>query len=428
MATDHYNILKEIQYSIRDYEMATGIKCYLLNSAGKKIGERSCYQCHNICRFIEKFDEGGECIHDYLHSCQPSLDTDEACFYRCPYGLLNIAIPILPNIDTVYFASSGPILTEPPNKSVIRFFMDKNQLTNKYYEEVGSLFHKVPIMGEDQLNALSRTLQKAVLPIVANNLYRFRNNNNLKNAITQELRKLASQASRTESREDFYLLQKELEILVEDKASDENTARKGALNMILDMNIRFVLEYDVFEDSKCKAANYLLAFWQAANNTNLDLGMVFDKDYIIMREFLVSHSRLSLSNIICTVSERFKRAAIYGNRNKNNEIILKAMTYIRRHYSDISLSNVARHVSLNPSYFSNLFKKETGQSYMEYLSGVRIEASKQLLWEDISLTEIAYNVGFTDQSHFINVFKRYENISPSKWKQQQYLILTDKDK
>ena len=198
--------------------------------------------------------------------------------------------------------------------------------------------------------------------------------------------------------------------------------------MILDMNIRFVLEYDVFEDSKCKAANYLLAFWQAANNTNLDLGMVFDKDYIIMREFLVSHSRLSLSNIICTVSERFKRAAIYGNRNKNNEIILKAMTYIRRHYSDISLSNVARHVSLNPSYFSNLFKKETGQSYMEYLSGVRIEASKQLLWEDISLTEIAYNVGFTDQSHFINVFKRYENISPSKWKQQQYLILTDKDK
>ena len=92
------------------------------------------------------------------------------------------------------------------------------------------------------------------------------------------------------------------------------------------------------------------------------------------------------------------------------------MSYIRQNYMAITLKDVAEHVALNSSYLSYLFKKCAGQSYSEYLNKVRIDASKQFLRDGVPLSEIAQNTGFTDQSYYIKVFKRFEGVSPSKWR------------
>ena len=74
--------------------------------------------------------------------------------------------------------------------------------------------------------------------------------------------------------------------------------------------------------------------------------------------------------------------------------------------------------SLNPSYFSSIFKKEVGVSFSNYLNKIRIEQSKLLLKNtDSSIVEIALEVGFEDQSYFSKVFKNLTKMTPKQYRQ-----------
>lgn len=103
---------------------------------------------------------------------------------------------------------------------------------------------------------------------------------------------------------------------------------------------------------------------------------------------------------------------------KNNEIVKKAMAYISENFSsNITLEDVARHVHLNPAYFSTIFKQSCGSSFKEYLNMVRIEESKRLLANtDYSVVDIAVATGFMDQSYFSKVFKKYTGLTPKQYR------------
>ncbi|MGI5825290.1 MAG: helix-turn-helix domain-containing protein, partial [Bacillota bacterium] len=104
----------------------------------------------------------------------------------------------------------------------------------------------------------------------------------------------------------------------------------------------------------------------------------------------------------------------------NSEIIKKAMTYINNHYKEnINIEQVAGYVHLNHSYFSTLFKKETGQTFSEYLLKNRIEESKLLLANtDMGILDISLSVGLNSQSYFTKVFKKQTGITPNQYRKQ----------
>ena len=103
----------------------------------------------------------------------------------------------------------------------------------------------------------------------------------------------------------------------------------------------------------------------------------------------------------------------------NNQIhVLKAIKFIQENFhKDINLAVVSNYVSLNYSYFSNLFKEYTGVSFIDYLKKLRIEKSKKLLLDtDYKIYEIAEMVGFTNPKHFTKVFRSLEGISPKEYR------------
>jgi len=104
---------------------------------------------------------------------------------------------------------------------------------------------------------------------------------------------------------------------------------------------------------------------------------------------------------------------------KNKDIIYKAIEFINHKYMEkISLEVVADYVHLSSSYFSKLFKEETGYNFSTYLNNVRVEKSKKLLMnEDISLVDISNLVGFEDQSYFTKVFKKITGTTPGKFRE-----------
>lgn len=72
---------------------------------------------------------------------------------------------------------------------------------------------------------------------------------------------------------------------------------------------------------------------------------------------------------------------------------------------------------MSPAYFSTLFKRETGQSYVNYLTEVRLQKAEELLEKtDDKTYEIAQKVGYQEQNYFSYVFKKRYGVSPTKYR------------
>lgn len=107
---------------------------------------------------------------------------------------------------------------------------------------------------------------------------------------------------------------------------------------------------------------------------------------------------------------------------QHSRAILKAVDFISQNYSrNINLEITAEYVQKSKNYFSYLFKKELGVSFVEYLNIVRIGEAKKLLdTTDDRTYEIAEKVGFSDYKYFSSVFKKIVGVSPSKYKKGEW--------
>ncbi len=91
--------------------------------------------------------------------------------------------------------------------------------------------------------------------------------------------------------------------------------------------------------------------------------------------------------------------------------------YIDAHLnSDIQVAELARQVNLSPHHFSMLFKQVTGVSPHQYVLHKRIEeAQLEVAAGRLRLSEMALNLGFSDQSHFSRAFRKITGMTPTRY-------------
>lgn len=101
------------------------------------------------------------------------------------------------------------------------------------------------------------------------------------------------------------------------------------------------------------------------------------------------------------------------------ESVCRAIEFIDAQYhTSITLQQTAEVVYLNAWYLSDLFKREVGMSFSEYVQNKRIEKAKQLLREtQMKLYEIAYAVGIKEQAYLSNLFKKATGMTPKKYRE-----------
>lgn len=99
--------------------------------------------------------------------------------------------------------------------------------------------------------------------------------------------------------------------------------------------------------------------------------------------------------------------------------IAVAISYIEENYTNnISLDDVSRIINISPYYFSKLFKEETGEGFVEYLTRLRIEKAKELLLgTDMPMKEICQEVGYPDPNYFSRIFKKNYGVTPTEYKE-----------
>ena len=103
------------------------------------------------------------------------------------------------------------------------------------------------------------------------------------------------------------------------------------------------------------------------------------------------------------------------------DMIYKAKSYIDDNYmkEDISLNQVASEVFLSPSHFSSVFSQKTGQTFIKYLTDLRMNKAKELLkCTNKRTSEVGYSVGYKDPHYFSFLFRKTQNCTPSQYRNQ----------
>ena len=107
------------------------------------------------------------------------------------------------------------------------------------------------------------------------------------------------------------------------------------------------------------------------------------------------------------------------SKKQQKDLLNKAIEFIDECYAEetISLDKVAQKVNISPNYFSAMFSQEVGQTFVEYLTAMRITEAKRMLRQtEMRSSEIAFAVGFRDSHYFSFVFKKVSGCTPSEYR------------
>ena len=135
-----------------------------------------------------------------------------------------------------------------------------------------------------------------------------------------------------------------------------------------------------------------------------------------------SHSITALKESLIRLFEGTMLLRDSQTASKYSQVLEEARAFIRENYAkeEISLNTVAARVNISPSYFSSIFKQETGTTFVEYLTKVRIDKACELLRCTNSRTaEIGEQVGYSDPHYFSATFKKVMGQSPKDYRAGQ---------
>lgn len=113
-----------------------------------------------------------------------------------------------------------------------------------------------------------------------------------------------------------------------------------------------------------------------------------------------------------------------SRRKRENSYVFSARSYIQDNFSNpgFNVNSVVDYLKIDRSHFYRLFKNETGLSPVDYINRQRISRAEILLSNlRLSIKDVAFSVGFTDQMYFSKVFKRLNGKTPSEFRNLMYM-------
>lgn len=195
--------------------------------------------------------------------------------------------------------------------------------------------------------------------------------------------------------------------------------------ILVNKNYSETLEYvkNIFNKLKCedelspqkirmKSIEIFLAVYNYFNDSKMMKGLNIYLENIINTS-TIDEIELELVSMI-----KYMQSKLENTEESISPVILKLLRHIEEKYKeDLNLKEISDKLNINPIYLGQLFQKETGILFSDYINNFRINKAKQLLSEtSLKASEVGDLVGYTNKNYFYRKFKDLVGITPSEWR------------
>lgn len=400
----------------KTFAASTNIGTTVSLANGELLAEygKGCASC-KICGIAGKSKEMS--LQSHISGMKEAERFGGKYIYFCPMGLTCFVSPIIDKETSEAHITAGPFLMVEKEDYIYYELISKYKLNYAQIKNISKTLDTIPYVSPEKVNDLSTLLFMAVSFL--NNVWVV--NNMMDTQMSFEIQNhLPSQISKLKGIEEPppYPFELETKLLEAIAAYDRESANKY-LNELF--GYIFFSTANTFTLAKSRIYELLVLISRTAIKSGADP----EKTLILSHDYLQIIPQFKTLEDMCfwltKITNKFIDLFSYIDV-KHANIIQKSTLYIHQHYAKkITLEGISQMVYLSPAYFSRIFKKEMGITFNAFLNNVRIEKSKDLLKNsNLKMLDIALMVGFDSQSYFTKVFKKNNGNSPLQYREKHH--------
>jgi two-component system response regulator YesN len=146
---------------------------------------------------------------------------------------------------------------------------------------------------------------------------------------------------------------------------------------------------------------------------NVGIGKVYNHIYSLYKSYLNAKEALNYKYILGT-----NKLIHFNELNQGYNMVQKACEYVRNHVEEeITLTSISNHLNISKNYFCSVFKQQTGENFLEYLTKAKMDRAKILLKRyDYKVYEISDILGYKETAYFSKLFKKHTGYTPAEFK------------
>lgn len=386
--------LEDIQEKI---SKATGLAFVTVDYKGEPVTQMTSFT--EFCCKIRKNEEAA-CIcksSDAFGAIQAAV-TKKISVYFCPCGLLEIAIPIIVRGHFLGGFIGGQVRCADAPKEISQLSnVMKHSKDYKKDKHILQLFDRAPLYKYNNFIHVAELISLIINQLGEKEAYMLMKDNSL----NKEVKELNNS-----NKEEIYYNTNDFFSIIKEK--DFRRVYYEVPNILENIYQLENNDIDSFKEKVVSIGRELIDSIEFSKNESKDIEELFP-----INNFLINDRRYFEFWLFKVINYVFQKNSI------NRYIIFKnVFDYIEEHIEEeIGLNEITNNCSVSQGYLSRIFKRQFNISIMEYLHMRKINIAKSYFcFTDLSITDVAFKLGYNESSYFSKVFKKYENITIYRYK------------
>lgn len=386
--------LEDIQEKI---SKATGLAFVTVDYKGEPVTQMTSFT--EFCCEIRKNEEAA-CIcksSDAFGAIQAAV-TKKISVYFCPCGLLEIAIPIIVRGHFLGGFIGGQVRCADAPKEISQLSnVMKHSKDYKKDKHILQLFDRAPLYKYNNFIHVAELISLIINQLGEKEAYMLMKYNSL----NKEVKELNNS-----NKEEIYYNTNDFFSIIKEK--DFRRVYYEVPNILENIYQLENNDIDSFKEKVVSIGRELIDSIEFSKNESKDIEELFP-----INNFLINDRRYFEFWLFKVINYVFQKNSI------NRYIIFKnVFDYIEEHIEEeIGLNEITNNCSVSQGYLSRIFKRQFNISIMEYLHMRKINIAKSYFcFTDLSITDVAFKLGYNESSYFSKVFKKYENITIYRYK------------
>jgi two-component system, response regulator YesN len=354
------------------------------------------------------------CRAEHRRAMQTAFEIGEPYSFACHAGLLVVCVPLADGPVRLGALFSGMTLPEPGKamgeeiaRRVSAFHLDEAQLRKAVKAH--------PTVPVGELQRAGETLFQLATEVFKLDSSFLRERRERAQQLAQVAQTLQAVKSAAPSGAPPYSYEREKDLIEKVKVGDRYGA-KGVLNEILGvMLFREPMGSPVV---KTRLFELLALISRAAAEAGVAVDKVLEKNLAYFGQILGSNADADWCVTISKALNEFLDTVCISRETQAETPVTAVLRHIEQNYAEpLSVEELAHQAHLSPSRLAHVFSATQGLSLIEAVTRVRLRHAKRLLLEsNLSCTEIAFRVGYNEQSYFTRVFRQREKVTPRQFR------------